>query len=101
MIAKDREGNSISVLMPDTSKSVTIDGTSVHAESAVLEAGMYRFSIVSSTGDAGVNISIGTDPTAVSGEGIYMANNSTEYFYITSQQKVSVVTGKLNLTPIF
>ena len=93
----NRAGEAMPVLSPQTSSGVDVDGTSGHAESAVLPEGMYRIGVVSST--AGVRIDIGVAPVAVASNGLYLADQQAEYIFINAGQKISVLGGILNIVP--
>ena len=97
-IAKNVKGDVLPVLTPYTAGAFQVDGSSAHAESAVLAHGIYRLSVRSSTGNAGVMITItlaGTYATTTSG--MFLAHNAAEYFILEEGSIISVIDGKISV----
>lgn len=97
-IAVNRNGEVLPVLEPITSESFLIDGSIAHAESVILDEGIYRLSVRTSTDDAGVMISIGASASATTSTGMFLAHNNAEYFFISEGQRISVIDGIVNVT---
>ena len=101
MIPTNKNGESLPLLESVTSGSFIVDGSIAHAESAKLSQGTYRIAVRSSTGDLGVMVKI-TDTaadTATTTTGMWMAQGSVEYFPIAEGKHISVIDGKINVTP--
>jgi hypothetical protein len=101
MIPTNKAGESMPLLEAVTSGSFIVDGSIAHAESAKLPQGVYRIAVRSSTADAGVMLKITTDiaNTATTTTGMFMAQGSTEYIPIPEGSYISVIDGKINVTP--
>lgn len=100
MIPKNKLGESLPVLTPNTLGLIIVDGTSAHAESAKLSEGIYRIAVQSTVDDAGCHIAItiaGTGATVTSG--LFMGNGLVEYFALDANSIVSVINGKINIVP--
>lgn len=100
MIPVNKLGESLPLLTPNTTGVKIVDGTAAHAESAVLDQGIYRIAVESSVGDAGCHVTItlaGTGATILNG--LFMANGLVEYFALEQGSIISVINGKLNVVP--
>lgn len=94
----DDNGNPVPVSFWDTANAQLIDGTSVHAESAVISATINKVVRLAAT-TADVWIKIGTAPVAVDQQGTWLGQSAEKEIAILAGDKISVIGGKLNITP--
>ena len=96
-IAVNRSGEAIPVLTPLSAGGVLIDGTAAHAESSVLQSGIYRMVVETSAADD-THVYISTAGTAATASnGFYMPKGAIEYFFLDQASIVSVLNGILNI----
>ena len=99
-IARNAEGAILPVLTPYTAGAFQVDGSISYANSAKLPFGIYRISVRTSTGNAGVMMKITlTADSATTASGMFMAHNSTEYFVLEEGSIISVIDGKISVCP--
>ena len=99
-IARNTIGESLPVLVPDTTRMFLVDGSIAHAESGKLPQGIYRLAVKSSTDDAGLTIKITeSGDTATTVAGMWMGQGSVEYVVIPEGYIISAIDGILNVTP--
>ena len=99
-IAKNIQGDVLPVLTPYTAGAFQVDGSIAHAEAAALPHGIYRISVRTSTGNAGVMIAISIAGTyATTTAGMFMAHNAAEYFILEEGSIISVIEGKISVCP--
>jgi hypothetical protein len=99
-IARNILGESVPVLQPDTTNMFAIDGSIAHAESAKLPTGIYRLAVRESTDDLGVMVAISLAGTsATTAAGMWMPQGSVEYVVLEEGSIISVIDGKVNVTP--
>ncbi len=92
----DENGKPIPVLPLGASQD--IDGTSAHAETTALEAGVYRLAVVSATGD-GVRVAVG-DEAVAEADSTYMGVGQVEIIGVSYGHVISVLDGVLNITKL-
>ena len=91
----DANGRPIEVLMPIPDESISVDGTSVSTPSAAIEAWVVRCLTLADT----CRIAFGSTPVATSAD-MLLAANAPEYFRIVPGEKIAVLGGVVEITPM-
>lgn len=100
-IALSRNGESLPILSLNTRVYQQIDGTAGHAESTILEPGIYRVVVAESAGN---NAYVDIHPTSASAtteQGAFMPLGVVEYIFIEANGVISVVDGILNIVKAY